>query len=310
MFSIGHISDLHATPVRVERASQLLNKRFLGWVSWNLHRSKVYRPDVFAALVDDLRAAAPDQVVVTGDLTNVALESEFVAAREWLERIGGAEHVSVVPGNHDAYVRVPRAAAWDQWWEYMASDPVRGERPEIGGAAADPVASFPTLRIRGPAAIVGICTATPTPPFVASGKVGRAQLERLEGALTALADSDLCRIALIHHPPMESSVARRRALIDAEALRAVLRRTGADLILHGHMHRTSIDRVAGPRGPIPVVGVRSSSYLGGKPHKRAQYHLYAIEPGGPDGARFRITLRVRGYDPATGGFGTEETQVF
>jgi 3',5'-cyclic AMP phosphodiesterase CpdA len=95
MFSVGHISDLHATPVWVERASQLLNKRFLGWLSWNLRRSKLYRPDVFQALIDDLRAAALDQVVVTGDLTNVALEHEFVAAREWLERIGSAEQVSV-----------------------------------------------------------------------------------------------------------------------------------------------------------------------------------------------------------------------
>ena len=121
--------------------------------------------------------------------------------------------------------------------------------------------------------------------------------------------ADLCRIVLIHHPPTEGAAHRRRALIDAEALRAVLRRTGADLILHGHMHRTSIGRVAGPRGSIPVVGVRSSSYLGGRPHKRAQYHQYAIERGERDGARFRITLRVRGYDPATGGFASEGTQV-
>jgi 3',5'-cyclic AMP phosphodiesterase CpdA len=309
MFSVGHISDLHATPVRVERASQLLNKRFLGWVSWNLRRSKLYRTEVFEALIEDLRAAAVHQVVVTGDLTNVSLEHEFVAAREWLERIGGAERVSVVPGNHDAYVRVPRASSWDRWWEYMASHPARVGEPELGAAAADPVALFPALRIRGPAAIVGVCTATPTPPFIASGKVGAAQLERLEAMLAGLSESDLCRILLIHHSPTKDAEFRRRALIDAEALRAVLRRTGADLILHGHMHRTSIGRVAGPRGSIPVVGARSSTYLGGKRHKRAQYHQYAIERGGRDGARFRITLRQRGYDPATGNFAAEGTQV-
>jgi len=42
---------------------------------------------------------------VTGDLTNLALVSEFGAARERLKRLGDARDVSIVPGNHDAYVR-------------------------------------------------------------------------------------------------------------------------------------------------------------------------------------------------------------
>lgn len=309
MFSVGHISDLHATSVRIERASQLLNKRLLGWISWKLRRSKVHRPEVLRALIRDLRASPPDQVVVTGDLTNLALESEFAGARAWLEQIGRGDRVSAVPGNHDAYVHVPRAVSWDAWHEYMVSDSAPADGQAVGAAAGDPAAGFPTLRIRGSAAIVGICSATPTPPFIASGELGAAQLERLEATLAGLADSDLFRIALIHHPPTEGAVVRRRALLDAGALRAVLRRTGVDLILHGHTHRTSIDRVAGPNGSIPVVGARSSSYVGGKPYKRAQYHVYAIERGGREGARFRITLRVRGYDPGTGGFGDEGSQV-
>jgi 3',5'-cyclic AMP phosphodiesterase CpdA len=104
---------------------------------------------------------------------------------------------------------------------------------------------------------------------------------------------------LIHHPPTPDAVSARRALTDAEALRAVLRRTGVDLVLHGHGHRTLIGALEGPSGPIPVVGVRSSSDVGHHPDKRAQYHLYEIEsvPGGRP--RFRIRLRIRGWDPAT-----------
>jgi 3',5'-cyclic AMP phosphodiesterase CpdA len=302
MFSIGHLSDLHATPVRPDGVSQLLNKRFFGWASWHLRRRHVYRPDVLDALIEDLREAAPDQVVVTGDLTNVALESEFDAAREWLGRIGSPDRVFVVPGNHDSYVSVPRARSWDRWSEYLASDPPRGAD---GAAARD--AEFPTLRRRGPLALVGVCSALPTWIFMATGSVGASQLERLEALLTELADADVCRVVLIHHPITDGATSPRRSLSDAAAVRAVLRRAGADLVLHGHNHRTQLFQVPGPEGPIPVVGVRSSSYMGRKASKRAHYHLYDFEPGtgARPGARFRVTMRTRAYDPGSGRFRPE-----
>jgi 3',5'-cyclic AMP phosphodiesterase CpdA len=157
--------------------------------------------------------------------------------------------------------------------------------------------------VRGPVALIGLCTAAPTPPFLASGVLGRDQLERLERLLSDLSQSSLCRIVLLHHPPGEGAVSRRRALRDASALRAVLRRHGADLVLHGHAHRLLVGALEGPRGDIPVVGVRSSSYAGPTPEKRAQYHLYAVESRGAGAwPRFRVTLRIRGYDPAAGCF--------
>ena len=88
------------------------------------------------------------------------------------------------------------------------------------------------------------------------------------------------------------------ALRDAGALRAVLARAGAELVLHGHGHRTLFSEVPGPAGPIPVVGARSASDATDRPEKCAQYPLYDLEPG--DGG-FRITARIRGYDGA-GGF--------
>ena len=299
MISLGHLSDLHATPVRFDAPRELLNKRFLGWLSWTVKRSKIHRTAVLDALVDDLHVTTPDQVVITGDLTNLACEHEFLGARDWLQRIGGADRVSVVPGNHDAYVRMPRAASWDHWSEFMHSD--------SGGRDG---AEFPTLRVRGPLALVGVSSATPTPPFFASGRVGAAQLKRLEKVLAGLVDSPLCRVLLIHHPPTHAELEARRALRDAEALRAVLRRTGVDLVLHGHCHRTRIDSIEGPGGAIPSIGVRSSSDVGRRPEKRAQYHLYEIErTAHRPGARFRVTLRVRGYDPDSGRFAAEDEQV-
>jgi 3',5'-cyclic AMP phosphodiesterase CpdA len=302
MFSVGHLSDLHATPVRIRDPRELAGKRLLGWLSWHVRRQRVHRPDVLEALIEDLHRAAPDQVVVTGDLTNVACEQEFVAARAWLERIGAPGSVSIVPGNHDAYVEIPREISWDHWSEFMRSDPA----PGASGVAHD---GFPTLRVRGAVAFVGLSSAEPTPPGFATGSLGDAQLERLERLLAELRDSPLCRILLLHHPPTPDAVSARRALTDAAALRAVLRRRGVDLVLHGHGHRTLIGALEGPAGPIPVVGARSSSDVGHHPDKRAQYHLYDIEPAPAGRPRFHIRLRIRGWDPAARRFGPESEQA-
>jgi 3',5'-cyclic AMP phosphodiesterase CpdA len=296
MIRLAHLSDLHATSVRLLRLADFAGKRFLGWLSWRARRGKTHCPEVLEALLHDLSAMAVDQIVVTGDLTNVACEHEFQQAQAWLERLGPPERVSIVPGNHDAYVEIPRSRSWDRWSAYLASDE---------GAAP---AGFPTLRVRGSLALVGVCSARPSAPLMATGRLGAEQLERLDKLLAGLAESPLCRVVLIHHPIIDGAASRRRALTDAAALRGVLARSGADLVLHGHGHRTMFGEIPGPHGPIPVVGVRSASDIGHKPHKRAQYHLYEIEPrasAGGGGARFHITTWIRGYDPAGGCFSAD-----
>jgi 3',5'-cyclic AMP phosphodiesterase CpdA len=262
-----------------------------------VRRRHLYRPEVLESLIVDLGETAPDQVVVTGDLTNVGLESEFVAARGWLDRIGHPHRVFVIPGNHDAYVPIARDLSWDLWGAYMASD----------GATDPDVAApleFPTLRRRGPVALVGVNSAEPSPIFMATGSVGQAQRERLEELLVRLGEEDVCRVVLIHHPIVVGATSARRSLSDAAEIRDILRRAGADLVLHGHNHRTQVASVAGPDGPIPVVGVRSSSYMGEKLYKRAHYHVYDFTPSS-DGAsrpRFTVKMRTRAFDPGSGRF--------
>jgi hypothetical protein len=71
-----------------------------------------------------------------------------------------------------------------------------------------------------------------------------------------------------------------------------LARAGAELVLHGHGHRTLFASLPGPSGEIPVVGVRSASDATDRPDRRAQYHVYDIERRT---AGFRIAARIRGY---------------
>jgi hypothetical protein len=57
----------------------------------------------------------------------------------------------------------------------------------------------------------------------------------------------------------------------------------------------------GPAKPIPAIGVPSSSEVGSRPERQAQYHVYAIRAPGP-GLGFEISVEVRGFDPAQGRF--------
>ena len=264
----------------------LRSKRVLGWLSWQVRRRRRYRPAVLEALLSDLVQTAPDHLAITGDLTQIALASELREAAGWLARFGPAERVLAIPGNHDAYTAVPWEGGWQHWSDYLAGD------------SGEPGA-FPSVRVRGELALVGLCTAQPTPPFAATGSVGEEQLARLDAELEALGAAGLCRIVLIHHPPVAGLTSRRRSLLDAPALGAVLRRRGAELVLHGHLHRTTLASVPGPDRPIPVIGVPSASHGGPSAKRCAAYHLYDITRAG---AGFAIRRRVRAWDPEQGSF--------
>jgi len=154
----------------------------------------------------------------------------------------------VVPGNHDCYAELTPLRSLAAWTPYLRSD-----------AAALESIQFPTLRQRGPLALVGLSSARPTSLLRATGSLGNDQCRRIEALLKVLSNTHECRVILIHHPPLGKAVASRRRLTDPTALGEVLARTGAELVLHGHLHREFLTRLPEPKRSIPVVGVRSAS---------------------------------------------------
>lgn len=309
-FTLAHLSDLHATDVRLGSPRDILGKRALGWISWRRRRRREHQASVLSALIADLRRCAPDHVGVTGDLTHLGLPAEIAAAVPWLEQIGPAERVSVVPGNHDAYAGAEGAERWSPWCAYMGASADLAE-PDTGvgvhRADAD-TRGFPWVRRLGSRiALIGVSSARPTAPLLATGRVGAAQRERLEALLSVLGAEGRVRVVLMHHPPVAAGQSRRRQLDDAAEVRALFARAGAELVLHGHTHESHRDSVPGPSGTIPVLGVPSSSSIGHRPARRARYHLYQIlaerdEQGRP---RCQLVVQVRGFDASTGCFAAE-----
>jgi 3',5'-cyclic AMP phosphodiesterase CpdA len=244
-FTLAHLSDPHLPPLPKPRLIELAGKRAFGYVNWTRNRHKYQRREVLDALVADVKAQGPDHIAVTGDLVNLALEAEFAPARAWLDGVGPPDRVTTIPGNHDAYVRATFHRFGETFAPYLAGDDGR-----IG---------FPSLRRRGPLALISLSTAVPTLPLMATGALGREQLAALEEVLERLATEDVFRVLLVHHPL--KSGARHKRMTDSAGLLTLLKRHGVELILHGHDHIHSTMWFEGPNGNIPALGVPSASAL-------------------------------------------------
>jgi len=279
-FTLAHLSDPHLAPMPVPRWSELIGKRVTGYLNWQRRRRFIHNPDVLEAIVTDLAAQAADHITVTGDIANIALPGEFTCGRNWLQHLGSAKDVTFVPGNHDVYVPEAAVYAARQWKAYMCDD------EGVGG--------FPFLRRRGAIVLIGLSTAVPTAPFLATGWLGAKQLAALSALLNEIRSEKLFRVVLIHHPPV-SEAGRHKRLLDADIFVRVIARYGADLVLHGHDHLHMINWLKGPNGArVPAVGVPSASAALGTGEDAAAYNLYDID--GAPGA-WRCELISRGITP-------------
>ncbi len=286
-FTFAHITDAHLTSPEGATFGELCNKRALSYLSWRRRRRFLHDPVVLARLVTDLKSAGAAHLAITGDLTNLGLPAECRTALEWLERLSPAEHVSLVPGNHDRLVD----ASWDDtvglWSDFMDSD-----------ASFDPAwgnAMFPALRVRGPVAFIGLSSAVPTPPLLATGTLGDNQLQCLASLLEMTRRQGLFRVILIHHPPVPGAYKWRKRLLDAESAQAAIRACGAELVLHGHTHRIISNRLEGPGGQVvPVVGLASASSTEMSPARASRYSIWTVAPGCDGG--FVLTHRSRRHD--------------
>jgi 3',5'-cyclic AMP phosphodiesterase CpdA len=295
-FRLAHVTDPHFRSFEGARFSDFLGKRAVGALNIAVNRRRKHKMELLASLGDDLRDQRHDHIALTGDLSNVSLDAEWRTALRWLEELGRAPgDVTVIPGNHDAYVPevVERRTFESLFGAYQSRD------ADAGPSEDD---AYPFVRFRGPLALVGMNSCVATGDLGAWGRIGEAQLARTEATLTSPALRGKTRVVLIHHPPVRLKGGEDRNLKDRDALAAMLARAGADLVLHGHDHHDERAELPGPGGAkIPVIGAGSASYTGG-PEKRARYNVYEF-----DGTS--ITCLTRVHDEASDRFheATRET---
>jgi 3',5'-cyclic AMP phosphodiesterase CpdA len=281
MITLAHISDVHLAPLPPVRWSELMNKRITGYLNWRLRRHTSLSGDGLHNLVQHMKEQAPDFVAVTGDLVNLGLEPEANTAWNWLQTLGGPDTVCVSPGNHDSYVRPTFGFNNERWGDYMRGETLSAEQ-------------FPFVRRVGDVAIISCTSSVPSAPFMAIGRFEQDQADRLGRILKLMGDAGYFRVILIHHPPNLEARHPRLGLYGAKRFRQVVAEHGAELVLHGHTHKSTIFAIPGNAGDVPVIGVAAAGAAqredGGE--DPARYNLFKIERLGTSWA---CTMREFGF---------------
>ncbi len=272
-----HLTDPHLSHLDDVRFSDIRGKRWSGYLSWHKNRRRKYLPAVLEKLSAAVRAENADQILLTGDLIQIGLDSEIAQAAQWLAGLGPASQVMLVPGNHDTYARGSADALHRAWSEYLSGDDQSGN-----------FGQFPVLRKLGNLSLIGLSTACVTPVFMASGKLGEEQLEKLAALLQQAADEQQMVCLLIHHPPLPGMTDWRKGLADADALQAVLEQHQPELIFHGHLHHNREQQWGGSRIYCTAAASSVSS---------ASYRVIDINDEG-DYRSFRMALKSVAIDTA------------
>ena len=274
LIRLVHLTDPHLSRLDDVKFRDIRGKRWSGYVSWHKNRQKKYLTSVLGHLSDAVRAENADQILLTGDLIQIGLESEIAQATRWLATLGSAEQIMLVPGNHDIYAKGSAALVHQAWSEYL----FHGDESDAAGTAG----RFPVLRKLGKLSLIGLSTACVTPVFMASGKLGGEQLERLAEMLKQAAYEQQVVCLLIHHPPLPGMTDWRKGLADADALQAVLEPYPPLLIFHGHLHHNREQQWGDSR--IYCTAAASSV-------SDASYRVIDIEDEG-DYLSFRMSLKT------------------
>ncbi len=220
---IVHLSDIHVWRYSYN-PRRLVSKRFLGILELLRGRARKFRLERLEDVVAKVQSMEPDHILITGDLTTTALNSEFRAAVAALtDLLTDPDRVTVLPGNHDRYT----------------SGSVRSRKFESYFGEYAPSETYPWLRpLDAETAILGL---DPTRSHIsASGLLPADQLER---ARNLIADPEIRprRLIVACHYPLRAPAFYERELAskrlkNAEAVRDWLVTIGPHLYCCGHVH--------------------------------------------------------------------------
>jgi len=173
----------------------------------DVHCGPMFLRETLRAAIKEINTLNPDIVLVTGDLTENGVTSEFKTASEELKKLK-AQKLIFVSGNHDY-----RSTGYLLFREYFP---------------------FQQITETDEAAIVVLSSARPDRD---DGEVGHRQNIWLERTLENYKDKT--RIVAIHHHviPVPDTGADQITVIDAGDVLRSLVKSKANLVLCGHRHR-------------------------------------------------------------------------
>ncbi|MGH3806045.1 MAG: metallophosphoesterase family protein [Pseudonocardiaceae bacterium] len=265
---------------------------------------------MFQRLHDDLDALAgnhelrPDLMVITGDLAEWDLRSEFDQVAHFLTAPTEAvelprRHVAIVPGNHDvnrptcaahflheqADEREPVPPYWPKWEHFAAAFEQYYEG--VDGVSFTPDEPWTLFEMPDLAVVVAGLNSTMAESHLDSdhyGWVGEHQLRWFADRLARYRDQGWLQLAALHHNAVRGAVADEENLRDAGDLDRWLGQPGlVNLLLHGHTHDGQLHRL--------------SSGSAGAVHRKRRGHHRGPAAGGPQPVPAPHHPPQRGHPP-------------
>jgi len=259
-----HLTDPHLSSLGSQRFLQLRGKRRSGYLSWYKNRRHVHLPAILENLAGAIKSEEADQVLLTGDLVHIGLESEIAEAAGWLEQLGPPANLMLIPGNHDNYAGDSLDAMVRHWGDYLPYG-------NAEGTEAGYTAGYPVLKELEDLRIIGLNSSCTTRIFSAAGQLGAEQQSKLGSMLETGQAEGKFQCVLIHHPPFPQMTKRRKALRDDRQLKKLLTAQPPHLVLYGHLHR-DLEHIHG-RTHIYCTASASST-------EGASYRVFDIEKSG------------------------------
>jgi 3',5'-cyclic AMP phosphodiesterase CpdA len=256
---ILHFSDIHlGLGLGHIPLSDWASKRLAGGA--NLLRGRGKR---FSAAADKTRAMVrlageldTDLVLCTGDLTALATDAEFDAARSIFDPLMGDRRFVVIPGNHDLYTR--RDDREQRFTRRFASS-LESDLPELCTDGPWPIVRLPAEDV----AVIAVNSARPI-LLASSGHVSDAQIEGLRAALVDPRVAGRFVFLMTHYAPCRadgSPDTKQHGLDNVDDLLDAATGVERGAYLCGHIHTTFRQRIAGFAGEVFCAG---SSTLGGR----------------------------------------------
>ncbi len=258
---ILHFSDIHlGLGLRHIPLSDWAGKRLAGGA--NLLRGRGRR---FSGAAEKTRAMVrlagelhADLVLCTGDLTALATEAEFRAARDIFEPLLDTGRFVVVPGNHDLYTR--RDVEQDRFARRFGRG-LESDLPELCTDGPWPILRLPADNV----AVVAVNSARPnTAPWKSSGRVPDVQIDGLRAALADPRVAGRFVFLMTHYAPCRadgSPDTREHGLDNVDDLLDAAAGIERGAFLCGHIHTTFRQRITGFAGEVFCAG---SSTLAGR----------------------------------------------
>ncbi|HOH31273.1 MAG TPA: metallophosphoesterase [Candidatus Hydrogenedentes bacterium] len=223
MMRILHISDLHFWTITCN-PFYLLNKRLIGNLNLVTCRRRHIRQERAGSFIELMKGLCPDVVLVGGDLTTTALDSEYEKASGFLSRLQTVcPDIYVIPGNHDYYTFESQRKG--RFEKYLGRyNPL-----------SDPFVSYHSIND-----IALVCLSTVRPNLFSSrGFISKPHRDAAQKILWELQEQQV--IVLAHYPCLyttpEYHTGLTRRLEGALPLREMLGGVGRSILyLAGHVH--------------------------------------------------------------------------